>query len=489
MEFGKVSFLTNHDTIRALYVCSTIYEIHLLPANGRATFALKKRFVDVAQLSRRLSRACQQSNFVFVPACQSLDFLPLELVGRRRFASSHSLKSMLAGFIVFEVQNGSHKKCRDFEANLSYSATNDSDQCDKYNRRLVFMPLSLLALITNLLAVVIFVQQKRPSALRHNLLMLVSSETALHFFMVATYVNVIVGVCYFNVEDRHVQLGLQSLFFTGADVFIFMRNYCNVLVTLQRCEGVLFPLKRRPICTPRACLTAFLLVLILALSLCVMRAFDSKLLVCKDINYYAAYSTDLLYAQNWYAIFEAFGFYCVQTTAPVGLVVIASLAIALCLLRDRSAIDLRATCSAHAVKVRATKTVLALAVVFTLLETPPMIFTLVQTFVDSVTISSGTQNIMYNVIDLCIALDSLFNIVVFMITMPQFRGQFVGFFSWMSCFSCYSAAAAANEVKLYCRTDEPAPFQARFFKQPPKSKKKSTLTIFNSGPHLITCLF
>lgn len=238
---------------------------------------------------------------------------------------------------------------------------------------------------------------------------------------------------------------LQNLIFFFADVGILCRNWCVLLITIARAEVVLWPLgakgRQRVLRSRRKFMIAFSLVVAAAVILAYIKHTDMVGLLCYDkaLKKYALWSEHFFMDRQTRTMFDALFFFPVQGIIVWILIFIFTIII-VCRLKpwrreiehlfDESisrdgatsvqSVQLDAMKRRQKSQIRATRVVVTIVLVFLLLELFNCIATILE--VAEVIIRDSQEGININQAgNTLVAIDSVCNFFIFILTLKQFR--------------------------------------------------------------------
>ncbi|XP_018650838.1 putative rhodopsin-like orphan GPCR [Schistosoma mansoni] len=312
----------------------------------------------------------------------------------------------------------------------------------KLEYSLPILILSIIALILNGLCISIFSRQHRKSVMRTSLLVLSATEVLFHFFVCIEYTTQL--ICSSNPRMiSPTEFILFALINWGSDCSLCTRNWCNVLITSARTEVVVYPMRKRRILSHSSIKFIYGFLWILSGFLAIVRAFYDYAIVCNPSNDLIMQSskTSPLYTNNLdlsndfdentntvthidalldqYIIinYEAYCFFIFQVIAPTLFVLIMSFIISFYVSpwRDTKIIEVTNVRRRH--QMKATRTILFLAISFLCFQTPSFILVIIQHYTN-LKIEFQLAKL---VADLLLTFDSIINIMIYAIGLPGFR--------------------------------------------------------------------
>ncbi|CAH8538027.1 unnamed protein product [Schistosoma bovis] len=316
----------------------------------------------------------------------------------------------------------------------------------KLEYSLPILILSIIALILNGLCISIFSRQHRKSVMRTSLLVLSATEVLFHFFVCIEYTTQL--ICSSNPRMiSPTEFILFALINWGSDCSLCTRNWCNVLITSARTEVVVYPMRKRRILSHSSIKFIYGFLWILSGFLAIVRAFYDYAIVCNssnnqmndliiqssetslldtnkldlsnDFNQKTNPITyiDALLAQYIIINYEAYCFFIFQVIAPTLIVLIMSFIISFYVSpwRDTKIIEVTNVRRRH--QMKATRTILFLAISFLCFQTPSFILVIVQHYTN-LKIEFQLAKL---VADLLLTFDSIINIMIYAIGLPSFR--------------------------------------------------------------------
>ncbi|CAI2728975.1 unnamed protein product [Schistosoma spindalis] len=316
----------------------------------------------------------------------------------------------------------------------------------KLEYSLPILILSIIALILNGLCISIFSRQHRKSVMRTSLLVLSATEVLFHFFVCIEYTTQL--ICSSNPRMiSPTEFILFALINWGSDCSLCTRNWCNVLITSARTEVVVYPMRKRRILSHSSIKFIYGFLWILSGFLAIVRAFYDYAIICNpsnnqmnsliiqssetsllhtntldlsnDFNQKTNPVTyiDALLAQYIIINYEAYCFFIFQVIAPTLIVLIMSFIISFYVSpwRDTKIIEVTNVRRRH--QMKATRTILFLAISFLCFQTPSFILVIVQHYTN-LKIEFQLAKL---VADLLLTFDSIINIMIYAIGLPGFR--------------------------------------------------------------------
>ena len=325
---------------------------------------------------------------------------------------------MTVGTFLFYRLNVSALECHSW--NRSSLSSEDINCQNKTIVARVFFPISLIVLINCVVVICAFAGKGVHSSLKLHLLLLSISEFLFAIFVSLGYVNLLCGVCRYRFEDRTHQMLFMAACYACSDVFLCGRNWCHMIITMNRCERLLLPLRPRRFFVAINCLAIYIVTLLFAAGFVAVRTFDTRLLICwtADREYRSAHIKDYWRKEEWFTYFEQFVYYTYQTSIPVVLTLAGSVAMAVKLLQTSALLN--TTEAARQMQMRASKTVLAMAVVFAALELPPLLFS---NLCHLSYCSDGAYTAFQLATEVVLLSHSISNTLIFWLSIPEFKIQ------------------------------------------------------------------
>lgn len=190
-------------------------------------------------------------------------------------------------------------------------------------------------------------------------------------------------------------------FFTLGNAWLITRNWWVMIITICRCIAIFKPLRASHILTCRRQVLTFGCVLIPSA-------------VISGLRHPCLFSASIMENMQ-FCIFD-FVIFTVQTGVPVPAVAVTSVIMVLYLMVSPQTNLTRQLCYVR----RATRTVLALAVTFAVLESPAFILTIMDT------LQVSYPGYLYTISNLCIGVDSAANFVIFLAITRNFKRSLRG---------------------------------------------------------------
>ncbi|CAH8498060.1 unnamed protein product [Schistosoma turkestanicum] len=334
------------------------------------------------------------------------------------------------------------------EYNSTCSGNISSTGITKFVYSLPILILSIIALILNGLCISVFSRQHRKSVMRTSLLVLSATEVLFHFFVCIEYTTQL--ICSSNPRMiKPTEFILFALINWGSDCSLCTRNWCNVLITSARTEVVVYPIRKRRILSHSAIKFIYGFLWILSGFLAIVRAFYDYAIICNPLsddqmnsliaqphetfssstnnldfsNDFHEKTTivtyiDALLDQNIIINYEAYCFFIFQVIAPTLIVLIMSFIISFYVSpwRDTKIIEVTNVRRRH--QMKATRTILFLAISFLCFQTPSFILVIIQHY----TKLKIEFQLAKLVADLLLTFDSIINIMIYAVGLPGFRG-------------------------------------------------------------------
>lgn len=267
--------------------------------------------------------------------------------------------------------------------------------------------------------------------MRKSLLLLSSTEVLFYVFFSLDYTTRIL-ICTHVTTKRSVSTNVFGAFINlGSDCFLCTRNWCNVLITAARMEVVIRPLRVRRCFTHSFTSIFYCVTLFITFLLSLFRSFYDYVSVCTntlDGHDTLRLATVLpLMSQSIVDKFESYGFFIIQTTVPVLLVLTMSVKIALRISPCRSSPMLDVNSVRRKRQSDATCTILLLATSFLCCQMPCFIFVLLQHFTNVLRndVADGATTRIIEMAqfaaDLLLLVDSITSIMIYSLKLSEFR--------------------------------------------------------------------
>ncbi|TNN17159.1 rhodopsin-like orphan GPCR [Schistosoma japonicum] len=329
------------------------------------------------------------------------------------------------------------------EYNSTCSGNRSTTGITKLEYSLPILVLSIIALILNAICISVFSRQHRKSVMRTSLLVLSATEVLFHLFVCIEYTTQL--ICSSNPRMiSATEFILFALINWGSDCSLCTRNWCNVLITSARTEVVVYPMRKRRILSHSSIKFIYGFLWILSGFLGIVRAFYDYAIVCNQKNDYvndmsiSSVNTPLLSLPisndfidstktvtyidallDQYVIinYEAYCFFIFQVIAPTLIVLIMSFIISFYVSpwRDTKIIEVTNVRRRH--QMKATRTILFLAISFLCFQSPSFILVIIQHYTN-LKIEFQLAKL---VADLLLTFDSIINILIYAIGLPGFR--------------------------------------------------------------------
>nr|CAH8848622.1 unnamed protein product [Trichobilharzia regenti] len=336
------------------------------------------------------------------------------------------------------------------EYNSTCSGNKSSTGVTKLEYSLPILVLSIIALILNTLCISVFTRQHRKSVMRTSLLVLSATEVLFHSFVCIEYTTHLISS---SPGPRMITV-TEFIFFAlinwGSDCSLCTRNWCNVLITSARTEVVVYPMRKRRLLSHSSIKIIYGFLWILSGFLGIVRAFYDYAIICAPTNDYMdsvnTHLTDLMTSsqlstiksdlsnindkktitithidalldQNVISNYEAYCFFVFQVIAPTLIVLIMSFIISFYVSPWRDSKIIEVTNVRRRNQMKATRTILFLAISFLCFQTPSFILVIIQHYT-TVMIDFHLAKL---VADLLLTFDSVINIMIYAIGLPGFR--------------------------------------------------------------------
>ncbi|VEL33112.1 unnamed protein product [Protopolystoma xenopodis] len=302
--------------------------------------------------------------------------------------------------------------------------------------KVLALTFSLLALITNAFCMNVFLQQRRKSVMRTNLLLLSFTEVCFHLCLSMDYVVQFVVSSVEIEKPNAMKLGpahryiFYALIVFGSDFTLCTRNWCNVLITSARSEVVVFPLRARKCFARNRILTYYLYLIFISCLASLVRVFYERIIVChlrpeQIIVLGGTTWTELgnLMREDIIGLYEKYGFFIYQTMVPLLVVTTLSGMIACYISPWRKPEIATANVARRRHQMKATKTILLLASLFCLFQTPNFIFVFLSYHTNLLESNwhNNVRTMWVTVADLLLTCDSICNIIVYAQGLTDFR--------------------------------------------------------------------
>lgn len=320
------------------------------------------------------------------------------------------------------------------------SFTNDSISCQKTNKYYgaTMITLTTMAFIFNGFSLLILTRKNsnlRFGQIKLNILILSLVETWLTGFIILFHSIGLYKKC-LNAGGI-LTIWIDTILFYNITSLTCTRNWIVVIIACSRCEIICLPLNSKRGLKFNHHNTKVIAVIITIFSYCLslVRLFSKEATICKDINYHIQNHT-----YKGYLFFEIYVFFAYQSVLPVLIVGIVSLSMSISLLSCRTSPipAIEHHCSYYTIKKmpmknasnrkqrKATRTILTLAFVFTLLEVPVFI---IQSIIHLITNAEAMQDETLHLrltmtCNFLVVLDSCCNIIVYLLTSDKFRKEF-----------------------------------------------------------------
>ncbi|CAH8527934.1 unnamed protein product [Heterobilharzia americana] len=330
------------------------------------------------------------------------------------------------------------------EYNTTCSGNGSSTGVTKFEYSLPILVFSIIALILNTLCISVFTRQHRKSVMRTSLLVLSATEVLFHLFVCIEYTTRL--ICS-SPNPRMIKVS-EFIYFAlinwGSDCSLCTRNWCNVLITSARTEVVVYPMRKRRLLSHSSIKFIYGFLWILSGFLGIVRAFYDYAIICDPTNktntqaivitssQSKAADTDLsnaidkgttityidaLLDQYIISNYEAYCFFIFQVIAPTLFVLIMSFIISFYVSPWRDSKIIEVTNVRRRNQMKATRTILFLAISFLCFQTPSFILVIIQHYTN-VEINFQLAKL---VADLLLTFDSIINIMIYAIGLPSFR--------------------------------------------------------------------
>lgn len=270
--------------------------------------------------------------------------------------------------------------------------------------------LSFIALLLNSFSLLIFWQQKNKSVMRTSLVLLSVTEIMFHtsnlMFYLFAYSNfVFIPKKYWEKVLLSVNIGIVQL---SRDVFVCARNWCNLLISASRAEAIAFPLKTRKMFTRKKIIIILLVSSTIATIINTFRYLDFEMTICENPKPMRKFSTTIFMTSKPYVDSVYFTW---QSGIPCITVIICTIIMISVLGTKNNANLPNFNNQRSRNQYLAIRTVLSLAIIFSIFELPSLIMTLFK-FDNAHYISIGNTMVL---------LDSIFNFIVYTFSLPYFR--------------------------------------------------------------------
>ncbi|CAH8848651.1 unnamed protein product [Trichobilharzia szidati] len=320
--------------------------------------------------------------------------------------------------------------------------------------------------------VLIFTRQHRKSVMRTSLLVLSATEVLFHSFVCIEYTTHLIAS---SPGPRMITV-TEFVFFAlinwGSDCSLCTRNWCNVLITSARTEVVVYPMRKRRLLSHSSIKLIYGFLWILSGFLGIVRAFYDYAIICVPTDdYLDGVSTkltditsdqlstmksdlsnindkktitithmDALLDQNVISNYEAYCFFVFQVIAPTLFVLIMSFIISFYVSPWRDSKIIEVTNVRRRNQMKATRTILFLAISFLCFQTPSFILVIIQHYT-TVMIDFHLAKL---VADLLLTFDSIINIMIYAIGLPGFRIYLNRMFTCLCPFNNNTNHSASN---------------------------------------------
>lgn len=291
--------------------------------------------------------------------------------------------------------------------------------------------LSIIAFLLNTIAILIFFYQPKRSVMRFNLIILSVAESLFNFIVILCFLLTCADLMTISLPrfsapsfgSIEIVPRAYKLTIIFMDIMVCVRNWCNLLIAASRAEVIAKSIGKERFFRKSSIYAILGTIFLLSTGLAILRHCDVQLLVCENSNNGTYFSEERLYLPPVALKTITLIWFFIQCIIPwTGVVVCSSImTVAICRnFKKRKLLNVSAS-SSQKRRNTALRTVLGLALTFTICELPTFLFTIVS----GIEISGMEKyKVLINISNSLIVLDSVINFLVYAAAMPQFREDF-----------------------------------------------------------------
>lgn len=301
--------------------------------------------------------------------------------------------------------------------------------------QITWICLSIVALILNLFSLFIFWHQPKSSTMRVTLILLSISETLFHSCMLLNYISVELLIVKYAIGETptfwhlYITPRISAVTMVILHVFISARNWCNLIISMSRTEAVLYPMKCRRLFRQSRIYFIYFFTTAVAVVFSILRHLDVAMTICISTEYFV--NSPNYFSVKVTAIFNII-YFILQTGIPWLSVITSTVIMIIVLSRFHSDRLLSNPVSQRNQKV-AIRTVLLLAIIFSLCELPNLIVTFIYNLNSFINFEFINPEIVIKLGNTLVILDSIFNFFVYAASLPYFRRKLLDLFRCRLC--------------------------------------------------------